>query len=279
MRNKLNYLPNSHPQMEKLTGNMKEVVRQKYSEIARGSASGCCEGSDCCGESPTYDIMAESYESLSGYNPDADLSLGCGIPVEHALLAPGQKLLDLGSGAGNDLFVARSIIGNSGHLTGLDFSQDMIDKAEKNRQKLGFENMTFINGDIEDMPFEDDRFDVVLSNCVLNLVPNKTAAYSEVYRVLKPGGHFTMSDIVLEGQLSEQLRKSAELYAGCVSGAIHKQAYLKIIDQAGFVDVTISKERSIEIPDSWLKQEFGNTVSLADAKVLSITVRGYKSQL
>ncbi|MFW6347403.1 MAG: methyltransferase domain-containing protein, partial [Cyclonatronaceae bacterium] len=192
---------------------IKESVKQKYSKIAR-DAGGCCGPAGCCeGGGEVFNMMNESYAQLAGYTPDADLSLGCGIPVKTAELKPGQHVLDLGSGAGNDIFVARSVVGTSGQLTGLDFSEDMLAKARRNQQKLGYENIRFVQGDIEAMPLEAHQFDVVLSNCVLNLVPDKKAAFAEIFRVLRPGGHFTISDIVLEGQLSDWMLKSAELYA------------------------------------------------------------------
>jgi len=262
--------------MTQKTVDVKEIVKQKYSDIARDSGESCCSPTNCCGDDEVFNIMAESYETLDGYNPDADLSLGCGIPVEYAGLEPGQSVLDLGAGAGNDLFVARSVVGETGQLTGLDFSVEMLLKAERNRKKLGYANMRFVQGDIENMPLPQNEFDVVLSNCVLNLVPDKKAAFSEIYRVLKPGGHFSISDIVLEGEISDVVRKSAELYAGCVSGAIEKEEYLHIVEETGFEEIDIRKEREIHIPEEWLKAKFGESMSLGNAKVLSITLFGKK---
>lgn len=253
---------------------IKEQVKLKYSQIAQNKGGGCC-GSGCENE-PYFDIMAESYDAKAGYLPDADLSLGCGIPVDDALLEPGQRVLDLGSGAGNDLFVARSVVGESGFLTGLDFSAEMLAKAERNRLKTGFTNMKFVQGEIEAMPLPDDHFDVVLSNCVMNLVPDKQKAYDEVFRVLRTGGHFTISDIVTEGRMNPLLMKSAELYAGCVAGAIQKSAYLEIIQNAGFTNLTITKEREISIPDEWIKTQFGRLIPFGNARLLSITIRAYK---
>lgn len=254
---------------------IKNLVKQKYSEIAI-QADSCCGATACCDSGEVFNIMAESYTKLDGYVPDADMNLGCGIPIEYAGLKEGQSVLDLGCGAGNDLFVARAIVGESGMLTGLDFSDEMLQKAEKNRSKLGIKNMELVKGDIETMPFQSDTFDVILSNCVLNLVPNKQQAFSEMYRVLKPGGHFTISDIVLEGEISDFVKKSAELYAGCVSGAIEKKEYLDIVVNAGFSSVSIPKEREILIPDAWLKEKFGSEATLGNARVLSITLTGKK---
>lgn len=253
--------------MKSKSEELKTLVKDKYSEIAQNSAKGCCGDG-------VNSIMSESYENLKGYTPDADLELGCGIPIEHAGLKEGQHVLDLGSGAGNDLFVARSIVGDSGHLTGLDFSDEMNQKAEENRKKLGYSNMEFLSGDIEQMPLEDDRFDVVLSNCVLNLVPDKHTAFSEIYRVLKPGGHFTISDVVVEGTFSAEAKRSAELYAGCVTGAIDKSEYLDIIRSLGFKEVAVQNEREIEIPEDVLPESAKS--SLGDARVLSITVTAVK---
>ncbi len=230
---------------------LKELVREKYGEIARASddqqSGSCCCGPSCC--SPAgYTVFSESYSQLDGYNPDADLSLGCGIPTEYAGLKAGDNVLDLGSGAGNDCFVARATVGDTGHVTGIDFTEDMLLKAEENRKKLGYTNIEFVRGDIEAMPLPDNSFDVVLSNCVLNLVPDKKKAFSEIMRVLKPGGHFCVSDIVLRGELSDEMRADAELYAGCVAGASAIDDYLGYIKQNGFADIRIHKEKRIAMP-------------------------------
>jgi len=204
--------------------NIKEIVKEKYSHIAKKAVSGsgntpCCAPSGCCGDAD-YTFFSENYQGLKGYNADADLGLGCGIPTEFAGLKPGDYVLDLGSGAGNDCFVARTEVGENGRVTGLDFANAMLEKARQNAHKLGYSNVDFIKGDIEQMPLPDNSYDVILSNCVLNLVPDKQKAFSEMLRVLKPGGHFCVSDVVLKGELPEKLRHDAEMYAGCVSGAI-----------------------------------------------------------
>lgn len=179
-------------------------------------------------------VFADDYSNLKGYNEAADLGLGCGLPTEFAKIQKGQTVVDLGSGAGNDCFVARAETGETGQVIGLDFTPEMIDKARTNAKKLGFSNVRFIYGDIEAIPLEDNVADVVVSNCVMNLVPSKEKAYAETYRILKPGGHFSISDIVIEGELPEELKKAAEMYAGCVSGAIQKDDYLSIITKSGF---------------------------------------------
>ena len=271
---------------------LKALVREKYSEIAllsdEGEAAGCCGPTGCCnpgtrdqtGDSTYFNIMAESYEGQKGYQRDADLSLGCGIPVEFADFKPGQSVLDLGSGAGNDIFVARSLVGETGRLTGLDFSEAMIRKARANAEKMGCENIDFIVGDIEDIPLESGRFDVVLSNCVLNLVPDKRTAFAEIFRVLKSGGHFSISDIVLEGTIPEPIQKAAEAYVGCVSGAMQKEEYLEIVRSGGFSNVLVRKEREIVIPHDWLirllGEEQATILKTHHFRVLSITINGKK---
>jgi len=234
---------------------LKEIVKEKYGEIADQSreenATSCCGASCGCG---TVDaaIMAEDYTKLHGYVADADLGLGCGLPTEFAPIKPGDTVVDLGSGAGNDAFVARSIVGENGKVIGIDMTEKMIAKARINAEKLGFNNVEFRFGDIENMPLSDTVADVVVSNCVLNLVPDKVKAFAETFRILKPGGHFSVSDIVLEGELPKGFRQSAELYAGCISGAIQKDHYLKIIADAGFENIQIKKDRKITVPDDIL---------------------------
>jgi len=233
---------------------LKELVKEKYGEIADQSrtqnAASCC-GSGCCSDE-VYNLMADDYTQLKGYNPDADLGLGCGLPTEFAKIKKGDTVIDLGSGAGNDCFVARAITGETGKVIGIDFTDKMIEKARINAEKLGYHNVEFRFGDIEKMPVSADVADVVVSNCVLNLVPNKFNVLKEVFRVLKPGGHFSISDIVLEGELPAQLKQAAEMYAGCVSGAIQKQVYLELIEATGFKNITVQKEKPITIPDDIL---------------------------
>ncbi|MCG6189242.1 arsenite methyltransferase [Maribellus maritimus] len=232
------------------TNELKEVVKEKYGRIA--AQSHLLKSESCCGE-VDYTTFSNDYSKLPGYNADADLGLGCGIPSDKADIKEGDNVLDLGSGAGNDCFVARSLVGKTGKVTGLDFTLEMVLKAKKNAAKTGFTNIEFIHGDIEEMPFENGKFDVVISNCVLNLVPDKKKAFSEIYRVLKPGGHFNISDIVLVGNLPPKLKEEAEMYAGCVSGAIQKEEYLEMVKQQGFSNIQIKSENRSLIPDSLLK--------------------------
>ncbi len=196
--------------------------------------------------------MSDDYSQLEGYTADADLGLGCGLPTQFAKIKKGDTVIDLGSGAGNDAFIARAETGETGKVIGIDFTPAMIDKARANAEKLSFHNVEFRQGDIEKMPVTSNIADVVVSNCVLNLVPDKHAVIKEIYRVLKPGGHFSISDIVLEGLLPSNLRQAAEMYAGCVSGAIQKHVYLELIEQNGFANITVQKEKQITIPDDIL---------------------------
>jgi arsenite methyltransferase len=238
---------------------LKEIVRQTYGAIAEGDqleAAGCgCGPTSCCGPSNDVPInMAVGYDGLNGYVAEADLGLGCGLPTQFAQIKPGDVVVDLGSGAGNDGFVARAETGETGRVIGLDMTPAMIDRARRNAKTLGYTNVEFVYGDIEEMPLPDNLADVVVSNCVMNLVPDKQKAFSETFRILKPGGHFSISDIVLKGDLPAGVIKDAELYAGCVSGAIQKDAYLQIVEEAGFTGIILQKEREIVLPDELLQK-------------------------
>lgn len=235
---------------------IKELVRQKYSEIALQdreiNQTSCC-GSGCC-TTEVYNIMNEDYDALSGYNPDADLGLGCGLPTKFANIKKGDVVVDLGSGAGNDCFIARAETGETGKVIGIDFTEAMVQKARQNAEKLGYNNVEFRYGDIENIPVTANVADIVVSNCVLNLVPNKDGVIKDIFRVLKPGGHFSISDIVLAGDLPENLKNKAEMYAGCVAGAIQRDEYLNLIKQNGFTNIAVQKEKAIFIPDDILSQ-------------------------
>jgi ubiquinone/menaquinone biosynthesis C-methylase UbiE len=263
---------------------LKLVVKEKYGSIAGQSnlleqQQGCCGSSGCCGELE-FSMIGDEYTNVAGYNPEADLGLGCGLPTEFAGIKPSDAVLDLGSGAGNDCFIARTIVSENGKVTGLDFTEEMVQKARKNLAKTGFKNIEFIQGDIEKMPLSDSTFDVIISNCVLNLVPDKQKAFSEIFRVLKPGGHFCISDVVTSGELPEELKEAAEMYAGCVSGAISMQDYLKIIEQQEFSQVKIQKEKPIVIPYSILNKYLGEKnaeqFKNSGTGVFSITVTANK---
>ena len=263
---------------------LKEIVRQKYSEIAlqdkETNQASCC-GSGCC-STEVYNIMSDDYSSLQGYSPDADLGLGCGLPTQFAQIKKGDTIIDLGSGAGNDCFVARAETGENGKVIGIDFTEAMIGKARENAEKLGFNNVEFRFGDIEKMPVSANTADVIVSNCVLNLVPDKDAVFKEMYRVLKPSGHFSISDIVLVGNLPAKLRNAAEMYAGCVSGAIQKDVYLELINTNGFSEIAVQKEKQIIIPDDILA-DYLSAEEIADFRmghtgIFSITVYAVKPE-
>ncbi len=235
---------------------LKQIVKEQYGKIAEQSKelneSSCCGSTSHCGIAETYSIMADEYSGLRGYNPDADLGLGCGLPTEFAKIKHGDTVVDLGSGAGNDCFVALSETGQEGRVIGIDMTPEMVDKAKANAAKLGFTNVEFHLAEIENMPLADNTADVVVSNCVMNLIPNKVNAFREVYRITKPGGHFSISDIVLTGELPSKLKTVAAMYAGCVSGAVKKEEYLEIIKNTGFKNISIQKEKLIVIPDQIL---------------------------
>jgi arsenite methyltransferase len=215
-----------------------------------------------------------------GYVADADLALGCGIPTESAQIREGQRVLDLGSGAGNDVFIAQTLVGESGYVIGVDMSEAMIERANANKKKLGLNNVEFRFGEIEALPVESNSIDVVLSNCVLNLVPDKRKAFAEIFRALRPGGRFSISDVVLNGELPLQLQQAAEMYAGCVSGALQRETYLRVIQEVGFENITICKEKNSTLPDETLLT-YLTPAELArfrasGAGILSITVTATK---
>lgn len=264
--------------------NLKSVVKEKYGEIAKKSlaqleSSTCC-GTQCCSEPHDFTTFNDDYSKLKGYNKEADLKLGCGIPTEVAAIDSGDVVVDLGSGAGNDAFVARALVGDKGKVIGIDMTEPMIEKARKNAQALGFSNVEFRLGDIEQMPVESTSVDVVISNCVLNLVPDKVKAFTEMYRILKVGGHFSVSDIVLARTLPKEIQEAAEMYAGCVSGAILKSEYLGIIEQTGFKNVVVKIEKPIHLPSEVLSKYLSTTdvekFQKDSAAILSITVYGEK---
>jgi ubiquinone/menaquinone biosynthesis C-methylase UbiE len=257
---------------------LREMVRRKYAEIVTTSSGSC--STSCCGTEEQaegdYNMIGDAYDGISGYMADADLGLGCGVPVEHAGLKPGQTVLDLGSGAGLDAFVARNEVGEVGHVIGVDMTAEMIAKARENAESSSFDNVEFRLGEIEHLPVRSDSVDVVISNCVLNLVPDKQRAFAEIFRVLKPGGHFCISDIVSSQELPDWVNGIAEAYAGCVSGAIPKLDYLKLIEEAGFSHVEVVSERRIQLPDELVAKsltlEQQEEAVKNDLHVMSVTV-------
>jgi arsenite methyltransferase len=258
---------------------IRALVREKYGTIVRNEAS-CCGTSCGCGSADDIDMIGDAYRSVEGYLAEADLGLGCGVPTEYADIRSGDTVLDLGSGAGIDAFVARRIVGEEGHIYGVDMTPEMVTKARVNAEKLGYRNVGFRLGEIEHLPFERDSIDVVISNCVLNLLPDKARAFVEIFRVLRPGAHFCVSDIVASAPLPDGIRNAAALYAGCVAGAEPEDRYLDTIRNAGFRDVSVVKSRRIDLPDDALAETL-STAEIAHAReadlhVRSVTVVGVK---
>ena len=253
---------------------LKSLVKDKYNALATDKQS-CCGTDDCS-------FVGDTYEGINGYEKSADLGLGCGLPTQFAGIREGDVVVDLGSGAGNDVFIARRETGETGRVIGIDMAENMIQRAHKNLLTLGYQNVEFRLGDIEDIPLANQTADVVVSNCVMNLVPDKRKAYAETFRILKKGGHFSISDIVTIGNLPERLRDTAELYVGCVSGAVPLNAYLEIIRQAGFKDLVIQNQRRIdlsdEILDQYLTAEEKQEYQSSEAGIFSITVSARKTE-
>lgn len=263
---------------------IKTEVKNKYSQIAtqtkEQNTQSCCGVGGCC-DTIDYSVFSDDYSKIEGYNPDADLSLGCGLPTEFALIKTGDTVLDLGSGAGNDCFVARRAVGENGKVIGLDFTETMIKKARMNADKLAYNNVEFRFGEIENMPIGGNSIDVVVSNCVLNLVPDKKKAFAETFRVLKSGGHFSISDVVLWGELPVSFVNDAELWAGCVSGALQIDDYLNHIKEAGFKNIKVQAEKKIDLPDEILFNNFPKEMveefKQSKTGIYSITVYAEKS--
>jgi arsenite methyltransferase len=263
------------------TQDIKAVVRARYGAIAESAAQGCCAPSVCCGDGG-LNMIGGAYADLEGYVADADLGLGCGVPTRHAGIREGHVVLDLGSGAGIDAFVARRGVGETGRVIGVDMTEAMIERARANATKLGYGNVEFRLGEIERLPVEDGTVDVVISNCVLNLVPDKAKAFAETFRVLRPGGHFCVSDIVATGTLPQGIRKAVALYVGCVAGALPESEYLAVIREAGFADVEIPERKPIALPDEVLREHLSKTELAAFRRsgigLVSVTVLGAKTK-
>ena len=227
------------------------LVRERYAAIAR-ERTGCCAPAACgCGPEMAPDglnMIGDAYAGVAGHLAEADLDLGCGVPTRLAALAAGETVLDLGSGAGNDAFIARHEVGAEGRVIGVDMTPEMIAKARANAASLGYRNVEFRLGEIEHLPVEADSVDVVISNCVLNLVPLKVPAFAEIFRVLKPGARFCISDVVSVGELPEDVRRDALLLVGCVAGAMDKEAYLRLIGEAGFAAIRVAEARRLSLP-------------------------------
>jgi arsenite methyltransferase len=237
------------------SNDMKDVVKEKYGKIAVSQDMGCGCGCGCSDDAGMdYSVFKEEYDGIAGYVPEADLNLGCGLPTEYAGIKEGDTVVDLGSGAGNDCFIASRIVGSDGQVIGIDMTPQMIERAKANTEKLGYDNVKFRLGEIENLPITANKADVIISNCVINLVPDKYAAFREMMRVLKPGGHFCISDVVTEGVIPQELLEQAELYAGCVAGALPVEIYLDTIRKNGFRNIDVKKKKRIDLPEALLTE-------------------------
>ncbi len=217
-----------------------EVVQQRYGSIASGQSTSCCGETACCGDGSTASVKLYDDAMLKGLPEDAvNLSLGCGDPVTIAELKPGETVLDLGSGAGIDCFMAAQRVGDTGHVIGVDMTPAMLEKANANKAKMNAANVEFREGQIEALPVDDATIDVIMSNCVINLSPDKAAVFNEAFRVLKPGGRISVSDIVTEGEFSAELRADTAQWAECVTGAIEVDDYTGLMAQAGFQNINV----------------------------------------
>src|SRR4030066_2240317 len=225
---------------------VKKAVREGYAQVARSGSSCCAPQSSCCGAANVAADISKKVgytdEDIQSVPEGANLGLGCGNPIAVASLKKGEVVLDLGSGAGFDCFLAANIVGKTGKIIGVDMTPEMIEKARENARKGNYENIEFRLGEIENLPVADNHVDAVISNCVINLVPDKERVFRETFRVLKPGGRLMVSDMVLVGELPESIKNSVAAYIGCLAGAIMKDKYLEAIKAAGFKRVNIIGE-------------------------------------
>jgi arsenite methyltransferase len=268
--------------------NIKKAVQERYGKIAEEASSCCGPKSSCgCGSSSSRDVSASigySGEQMQSVPSDANLGLGCGNPVAIASLKPGETVLDLGSGAGFDCFLAANQVGKNGKIIGVDMTPAMISKARQNAKKGEYTNVEFRLGEIENLPAADNSVDVIISNCVINLAPDKAKVFAEAYRVLKPGGRFMISDLVVLKELPEVIRESVQAYVGCIAGALLKDDYLKTVEKTGYKNIKVISEKTYPIGDylddpmiqSFLKQFGNDEAKEAAASVVSITLTGIK---
>lgn len=271
---------------------IKTFVRERYAAVAKGGNS-CCGPADCCGsDSVNVEKVSRgigySEDEMKGVPEGADLGLGCGNPTAIASLQPGDKVLDLGSGGGFDCFLAAKKVGDRGLVVGVDMTPEMVAKARKNVEDGGYNNVEFRLGEIEHLPAADDYFDLIISNCVINLSTDKDDVFAEIHRVLKPGGRFSISDIVLDKKLPESVQKSAAAYSGCIAGAMLKEDYLEALHTAGFSEIIIEKEQKFPLDFIISDPAVSNIVKelaitrddlkSAQEAVLSVTVTGVKKQ-
>ena len=238
--------------------NIKEKVREKYGKLAKEKS----KGQKCCGD---CSCLADYGELGQEVEKGSDLGLGCGFPTRYAKIRPGDVVLDLGCGAGVDVFLAAKAVGDKGRVIGVDMTPQMIERARENADRSGHKNVEFRLGDIESLPLNDNSVDVVISNCVINLAPDKRRVYSEIYRVLKPGGCFFISDVVSYGVVPEKIRSDLNLWTGCIAGALDRDEYLNIVGKTGFTSVQIKD--SVEY-DECKGKDYG---------MMSITLEGKKS--
>ena len=247
---------------------IKDVVKNRYSQIAERSQQSCCSGCGC-GASPSAlaEVVGYSKGDLEVIPEEASMGLGCGNPTAIAELKEGETVLDLGSGAGMDVFLAANKVGPTGRVIGVDMTEAMIDKANAIAKSNGYENVEFRLGEIENLPAEDNSVDTLISNCVINLSPDKSKVFSEAYRVLRPKGKLVVSDIVAERALPDGIREDLDAWAGCVAGALEKNEYLEEIREAGFADLHVVPNGEFHAADP----KSGETV-----KLLSINVKAYK---
>jgi ubiquinone/menaquinone biosynthesis C-methylase UbiE len=222
---------------------VKEYVKKSYGEIAQSEESCCCS---CCRSTSREDALRVGYneEDLASIPESSSMGLGCGNPVALASLKEGEVVLDMGSGGGIDVFLAAKKVGPKGKAIGVDMTEEMVDRARATASEYGYENVEFRLGEIENLPVEDNSVDVIISNCVINLSPDKERVFKEAYRVLKPKGRMMISDIVTEGELPPKIKKSLAAWAGCLAGAFEKEQYLDLIRKAGFRSVTVVSERT-----------------------------------
>jgi len=235
---------------------IREAVRDRYAEVAKAGSSCCCGGSPCCGPSAEVDEVSTrlgySDEDLALAPEGANLGLGCGNPQAIADLKPGEVVLDLGAGAGFDCFLAARAVGPAGRVIGVDMTPEMVARARENVQKAGLDNVEFRLGEIEHLPVADSQVDVIISNCVINLSPDKPAVFREAFRVLEPGGRLAVSDVVATAELPAEWRDDMRLLSGCISGAVDVASLSRMLGDAGFVDVDIQpKEESRKFIREW----------------------------
>ena len=263
--------------MNQQRGDIHEAVRERYGRLAIGeSEGGCCSsGSGCCGDE-AVDVQLDSlygnlYSADTSWLPDevTGLSLGCGDPITLAGLQPGQTVLDLGSGGGIDAFMAARQVGPSGHVIGVDMTPEMLAKATSNQQKVGLENVEFRQGYIEALPVDNDTVDVILSNCVINLSPDKAAVFREAFRVLRPGGRLALSDMMTRGQFTADERADLAAWSGCVTGAEDVAGYAEAMRAAGFADISIVDKAEPSVELAGLPPESG-AAKLFSARVTAV---------